>query len=308
MNSVRHSTDQSMMKSRTSRWLCLLTFALLPLCGCQQAGGVATNARGSAGSSGSGGATGESLSLLESQLLQIIERQQELDADAAQPDPEIGDIQRRFHQISNEYAALLARNPNSLEARLLYGKFLFAYGDEDGALDQFLTAARIDPNVAVIHQQIGTYFALQEDYTRALAYFLNAVQLEPQTAAYHFGLGQLLAAFRNEFIVEEVFTVAQLDAQMLHAFRTASRLEPNNIPYQFRYGEAYYDVMMPDWQAALSHWQTLGSYPLSGVLTDAVRLHMARVLLELGRTEEAQALVDQVTHPSLLHSREQLRN
>ena len=248
-----------------------------------------------------------STTLLDQKLLEVIELEQALNRAAAQPDADRVEIQRLFQQVDREYSGLIARNPDHLESRLLYGKLLSRFGDSESARDQFLMAAKIDPAIAVIHQELGTYYAEEGDFTRALAYALNAIRLEPETAAYHFGLGQVLAAYRQEFIDEGVFTPEQVDADMLKAFRTASELEPEALDLQFRYGEAFYDVGQPDWATALQHWQTLQKHPLlSPYQQDAIRLHQARCLLELDRAEEARTLARQVQVPELRHSAEAL--
>lgn len=242
-----------------------------------------------------------SRSLLEERLLQVIEREQALDEAAAAPDAEEGDIQQRFHAVSREYADIIARNPDNLDARLLYGKLLMRYGDNAGARDQFIMAARINPEIAVIHQQLSTFYAEEGDYTRALAYALNAIELEPMTAAYHYGLGQVLTAYREEFINEAVFNEKQVDDKILESFRTASRLEPSSVELQFRYGEAFYDVANPDWEKARRHWAVFANnFQLTRLQEDAVRLHQARCLMEMGREKEADALIEQVQSKQLL--------
>lgn len=244
-----------------------------------------------------------SMSLLDRQLLEAIELETKLDDIAAQTDVRYEDVQRRFQEVAQLYNSIISRNPDSLETRLLYGKLLMRYGDGEGAREQLLLAAKIDPQVAVIHQQLSTFYAEEADHTRALAYALNAVEIEPATAAYQFGVGQVLAAFRQTFLKEEIFTPEQIDAQMLNAFATAKDLEPDTLPLQFRYGEAFYDVEAPDWETALAHWESLRSHPgLTALEADAIRLHMARCLIELGRTAEARLIAESVQSPELKDS------
>ncbi|HKJ90308.1 MAG TPA: hypothetical protein VJ960_04195, partial [Oceanipulchritudo sp.] len=212
-----------------------------------------------------------SLTLLEEKLLEVIADEQRLDEAAALPDADEREIQRRFQQIAREYQGIIARNPDHLESLLLYGKLLSRYGDREGARGQFLLAARIDPDIAVIHQQLSTYYAEERDHTRALAYALNAIDIEPETAAYHFGLGQLLVAFRDDYIRDGVYSRAQVDAQMLEAFQTAAALEPDTLPLQFRYGESFYDLAAPDWESVLAHWERLQDHPqLNDLQADVV--------------------------------------
>ena len=234
-------------------------------------------------------------------MLEVIEMEDKLNKAAAQPDADHREIERMFHQVAREYEGIIARNPQHLESRLLYGKLLSRFGDREGARMQFLSAAQIDSNLAVIHQQLSKYYAEDEDYTRALAYALNAVRIEPETAAYHYGVGEILAAFRENFINDGVFTSQQLDENMMKSFNTARSLEPDSLPLQFRYGEAFYDTTDPDWEAALAHWQEIASrIDLSPVQADAVRVHQARCLSELGRTDEANALLQQVQSKALM--------
>jgi len=242
----------------------------------------------------------DSVSLLDQKLLEVIEQEERLEAAAAVPGADTRDIQRLFHAVAREYEGLIARNPQHIESKLLYGKLLSRYGDREGARLQFLIAAQIDPDIAVIHQQLSKYYAEEEDYTRALAYALNAVRIEPDTAAYHFGLGQLLLAFRDEFLAGGVFTREQLDNEMLRSFSSASSLEPDSLPLQFRYGEAYYDLEDPNWEIALARWNDLAARDdLSLLQQDAVRVHQARCLSELGRYPEAETLLNQVQSPSI---------
>ncbi len=247
--------------------------------------------------------------LLEEQLLGVLAEQERLDTLAAREDADPREVQRRFQAVAQQFAAIIARNPDHLESRLLYGKLLSRYGDREGARDQFLAAARIDPNRAVIHQELSTFFAEEGDFTRALAYALNAVSLEPQTAAYHYQLGQILAAFREPLLAAEVLPPQQLDADLLRAFATAKNLQPDAIALQFRYGEAFYDVAEPDWHAALAHWQALLPHPaLSPIQQDAVRLHLVRCLVETGQPEAAAALLPAIITPAFRQSAHALLN
>ncbi len=250
----------------------------------------------------------KSRSLLEEKLIRTLEMERKLDEVAASAEADSPEVQRRFHEVARRYADLLASSPRHLETRLLYGKLLLRYGDREGARQQFLAAARIDPKIAVIHQQLGTIAAEQDDPTRALAYYLNAIQLEPDTAAYHFGLGQLLAAFRPTFLEEEVFSPARFDDKLLEAFRNARDLEPENLAYQFRYGEAFYDVADPDWRAALDHWNRIRQRSdLSALQRESVRLHRAHCFLRLGKTDKAAPLLQYVDHPALESTLRSLR-
>ena len=248
-----------------------------------------------------------SLSLLEQRLLRVIDLEEHLERVSAEPDADVNDVQRRFQEVAAEYHGIIVRNPEDLDARLLYAKLLSRYGDRETAWEHFLVAAKLAEKeglqIAVIHQELSTYYAEEGDHTRAIAYALNAIDIEPAVAAYHFGLGQVLAGFKPEFTADGIYSSARIDEMMLRAFATARDLDPANLDLQFRYGEAFYDVEYPDWESALAHWQSLADQPgLSPFQPDAIRLQQARCLLGLGRTDEARQLAQSVQSPELRDS------
>ena len=247
------------------------------------------------------------VSLQDQQLLDIIEAEQELERRAAEDKAEFTEIQRIFRQVDQMYASFLSRNPENLESRLLYGKLLLRYHDLEGARIQFLVAAKLaersGEQIAVIHQQLSTIAAEEGDYSRAVVFADNAIKIDPMVAAYHYGLGQILAAFRQGLIDDEVFEPQVLDQKILQCFATAVELEPDTLPLLFRYGEAFYDVGDPDWQLALQHWQSLANRnDLAPLQMDAVRLHQARCYIELGQPDLARNLTKDIQSPQLRES------
>lgn len=251
--------------------------------------------------------TDSSSSFLQRRLLELVQKEKELDELASKSNTQASQVQPMFQQLARDYRSLISDNPDKLEPRLLYGKLLSRYGDSEGAREQFLLAAKIDPEVAVIHQELGNYYAEEGDYTRALAYYLNAVHYGPDEAVFHFGLGQLLASYRYQFLQDQIFDQETLDQQMIEAFSQASSLQPDNLTFQFRLGEAFYDVDSPDWEQALLHWNQLQERDdLSPIQVDAVRLHRARCLLNLQRHGEARQIAQQVSTPALQQTKQAL--
>jgi tetratricopeptide (TPR) repeat protein len=252
-----------------------------------------------------------SISLKDQQLIDILRRERELDARAARPDAEFTEIQRLFHQVDQLYASFFSRNPDDLDSRLLYGKFLTRFHDLEGARTQFLIAAKIaersGEQVAVIHQQLSTICAEQGDYSRAVVFADNAVKMEPDVAAYQYGLGQILAAYRQQLIEDEAFLPDDIDKAIFDCFQSAKELEPDSLPLKFRFGEAFYDVGTPDWQEALLYWQNLQAHPgLSPIQSDAVRLHQARCFIELGQPDKARLITSQIDSPQIKSSADSL--
>lgn len=284
------------MPGTTSRIsVCTLIAVLCLLAGCRSSGRSADAAEAG-------------MSLYERRLLRVIEDKEALETFALETDlAERPEVERRFRRVAGDFNSIIADNPDRIEARLIYAKMLDFFGDEVGARDEFAAVLNRDPTVAVAHQQLGTYFAEEGDYAKALAYYLNAVQHDPNEPVYHYGVGDLLHTFGPELIEEGALTQELLDKQMLEAFRQAAALASGDLVYQFRYGEAHYDVHEPDWSEALTHWRWLALRDdLDDLGRQAVALHEARCLGELGRYEEARERAMSVTEPGLETSRKAL--
>lgn len=253
-------------------------------------------------------AHGQSSDLASNRLLDIADKEAKIYQKVAE-DPEFysaDDLDRRMKSLLQSYSAYLSDEPDDVSAYILYGKLLRRLGQNQESLMAFLKADELDPEIAVVKQQIGTHLAEEGKGKAAFTFYLRAVDLEPETAVYHIGLGQLIYDFRQELITDGLFTQDALDREMLKTFRTAATLEPENFNYQMRLGEAYYDLSSPDWKSALVHWNKLRRKAGSTLQVEILDLHRARVLGKLGRTKEAHALLDEVLTPALQKSKQQV--
>ncbi|MFP6900558.1 MAG: hypothetical protein VCA36_06420, partial [Opitutales bacterium] len=97
------------------------------------------------------------------------------------------------------------------------------------------------------------------------------------------------------------------DRNMVIAFREAAKLKPDDTEYQLRYAQCFFDVSKPDWKEALRIWKKLSirgdSSPEEG---EYFLLCQARVLLELGRRDEAKELIDRVNSPAMRATKQKL--
>lgn len=242
-------------------------------------------------------------------LLDISTREQKIYQQLS-ADPEFysaNDLERHVNELIRSYSSYLSENPDDVSALILYGKLLRRVGKNEEAFKAFLKADELDPKIAVVKQQIGNHFAETGKGKAALTFYLNAIELDPEAAAYHYALGEILYTFRDEFLEEAIFTRDALDREMIKAFRTTVRLQPDNFDSQMRLGEAYYDLASPDWKAALLHWDKLRKATTDDTLrAQIIDLHKARVLGKLGRTVEAKELAATIVQPSLQQSKQQV--
>ncbi len=238
----------------------------------------------------------------------IAEREESIYKNLAK-DPEYystDDLERHIRSLITAYSAYLEDYPEDIDALILYGKLLRRIGNDEEAFAAFLQADAIDPEIAVVKQQIGTHLAEQGKGKAALPFYLRAVELEPETPTYHFALGKLLHTFSEEFIEDGLFTRDALEREMLKAFKRTASLAPDNFNAQMRLGEAYYDLASPDWKAALLHWNRLRKSAETTLQVEILDLHRARVMGKLGRKAEAKKLLEGVLTPSLQLSKQQV--
>ena len=216
------------------------------------------------------------------------------------------DIERRIFELIEAYQNYLENTSDDVEALILYGKLLRRAGEVEAAFQVFLRADQLDPQIAVVKQQIGTYLAEKGKSKAALLYYQQAVEYEPDSAVYNFSLGQLLYRFCDEFVNAEIYTRDAIDRAMIKAFSNAVLLHPESFDYYIRLGAAYNDQASPDWEAALRHWQKPNQTFKESYQIEIIHLHAARVLGKLGRHEEARKLAESVNHSALQKSKQEV--
>lgn len=266
----------------------------------------ATQGARPAASNATGSSSGESFA--ERKLKEIVKRQEAIFDRIEEDGGEYhqGDFEVSMKSISHQYEDYLLNNPEDVIGYILYGKLLNKLGETEHAVRQFLKADQIDPKIHVVKQQLGNYMAEHGKFQEALGFFTQAVELSPETALYYYQIAEVMNLFRENIVLGGLFTLDELDGHMQEAFATAASLDPENRLFRFRYAESFYDVEAPDWETALQLWEALQEVAQPGLEVEAILLHRANALAELGRFEEAEALSAQVIEPSLAMSNRQV--
>lgn len=211
-----------------------------------------------------------------------------------------------FRDILTTYENIIRQSPNFAEAYAAAGLLLDRTGNREEALRMFLTANRLNPNIPTVKNQIGNYLAEDGSYRAALGYYLAAIDLAPDEPLYHYQLGSLLYAYRKFFIDDDMFEPATIDRKIHEAFRRAAELAPDNWPYLYRYGESFYDLPDPDWEAALAWWRSLAEKADPGLPRQTCLLHVANVLHHMGNDAEATRILEAITEPALSEEKQTL--
>jgi tetratricopeptide (TPR) repeat protein len=164
----------------------------------------------------------------------------------------------------------------------------------------------MDPDIALVKNELGNYLAEEGKPMEALNYFLSAVKLEPKEPLYHYQLGTLLYEARDDFLKSGQWSRDSIDHSMQEAFKNAADLAPDRIEFTYRYAESFYDMQDPDWAAALKAWEGMEAHAQSDVEKQTMRLHEANVLISMGKTDHAKAILDGITDPTLAGQKQKL--
>jgi tetratricopeptide (TPR) repeat protein len=244
----------------------------------------------------------------EAQLKDIVERQKFIfaKAEAAGPTLDEDELRSQLQQLCNEYDAILRRNPSFVPALVSYALLLGKVDMRKESVGLLLKANQLDKNLPLVKNQLGNYLAEEGKPVDAMRYYLAAIDLEPQEPLYHYQLGTLLAEARDDFLKAGQWTRAELDKTMQEAFSQAVKTAPGDWRYGYRYGLSFYDVEQPNWENALQFWKDFEKTMNKGVEQQTCRLHQAKVLIALGRSDDARTTLDTVTEPSLGAQKEKL--
>ena len=247
-------------------------------------------------------------SLADRTLKPLVERQKDLLAEEAKKSPgfDQDNFQTQMQLICQGYEVLLRDNPGYAPGYAAYGYLLGKIGQHKASIAILLRANKLDPDMALVKNQIGNYLAEDGHPRDALPYYLAAIKLEPKEPLYHYQLGTLLYVARDDFIKSGEWTADGLSHAMQEAFRQAAQLAPDRIEFTYRYAESFYDLENPDWDAALKAWNALEAKAPTDLERQTMRLHVINVLLKQGKAEHAHVLLDTVTEPTLQAQKQKL--
>ena len=254
------------------------------------------------------GLRAEAESMADRTLKQIAERQRTLLEDAVKQGDKLDaeTFRSQVQDLSHSYERLLQDNPKFAAAYASYGYLLRKVDMRKEAAAMLLKANQYDSDIPLVKNQLGNLLAEDGKPREALPYFIAAVKLVPGEALYHYQLGTLLYEARDDFLKSGEWTRPALDQAMHEAFKRAAELAPERFEFGYRYGESFYDLEKPDWDAALKVWGALEEKAGTAIERETLRLHAANVLLKQGRPDQAKFLLNSVTEPELQAQKQKL--
>src|SRR5687768_1444210 len=199
------------------------------------------------------------VNMAERSLKKIVERQKEVFAVAVSQGDKLdeGSFRQQIQSITHDYELLLRNNPSFAAGYAAYGYLLTKVDMRKEATAMLLKANQLDPDIALVKNQLGNILAEDGKPMQAAPYFIAAIKLEPNEPLYHYQLGTLLVEAREHFLKSGEWKRESLDAASHHAFQRAAELAPDRFEFAYRYAESFYDLEKPDWEAALKAWSDL---------------------------------------------------
>lgn len=251
---------------------------------------------------------GDSISLSNKKLISIIEKQGEVFKHLSENASNTSNSERDrlLSQVQASYEEYLGENAQDTTAFLLYAKFLKQTQQDDLAHKAYLKINQIDPNLAVVKQQLSNHLAETGEYRLAFGYILAAIDLEPKTAIYHYQLGELLSSYKEAFVQDEAFTQEGIDSQILEAFSKAKNLGRTSRFFTLRHAEAYFDLFNPNWGEAKLAWNNALANSQNPQERDYIKLQKARIDIELENYNLAKSALTEIKEPTLQEAKSEL--
>ena len=246
--------------------------------------------------------------MAEKTLKEVVARQRDIMARAEKEGDnlDLARLRGELQNVIHSYDILIQKNPDFAPAYVAYGLLLGQVGMTREAVGILLKANKLDAEIPIVKNEMARFLAEDGKVVEALPWLTAAITLEPKEPLYHYHLGKLLTEGRDEFIKTGQFTRAALDKAMIEAFARAAELAPDNIGYAYRSAEAYYDLEIPQWDAALAVWSALEIRAQPGIEQQTIRLQATNVLLKLNRRDHARAMLITVTEPVLQKQKQTL--
>ena len=172
----------------------------------------------------------------------------------------------------------LAEAPADIRPRLALGHWLFELGDIDGAAEQFLDAARIDPKSVEARFWCGVVARFQKQYVKAEHLLEALVEQYPSNAPARNQLALTLADENAPAKLSRAFDLATYNAER----------GPKNPEAIATLGWICYLQHKPD-----DAREYLGAVAGQGTVSRDTAYWLARLQFDLGKRDEAQQLLEQ---------------
>lgn len=224
-----------------------------------------------------------------------------------------GKINRAVQPVKEAYKTFLSAHPNHAQAQLTFASFLSDIGEEQSALPHLKKAVEINPRLPAAWNNLANYYGHNGNVKKAFACYEKAIALNPQEPLYYHNFGAVVFLFRNDAKEYYQLTNTEVFDKALSLYKKALKLDPKNFDLAEDIAQTYYGIKtsnqpskMARPQEALDAWQYAASLAPSEFEKQGVRIHLARVYLEMENSEQAKGELNQVTLPIYQTLKEQV--
>jgi tetratricopeptide (TPR) repeat protein len=215
-------------------------------------------------------------------------------------------IRARLDSVRKDYEEFLRQFPNSARGHLAYGTFLNDIGEEDAAMAQYETTARLDPKNPAAWNQIANYCGEHGPLTNAFASYARAIELDPTEPLYYRNLATTVYLFRKDAMAYYHISEPEVFDKALALYRKAMQQAPQDFVLAADYAETYYGIRPLRTNDALAAWTNVLQAARDDIQRQSVYLHLARVKTYVGRFAEARAHLNDATNPAFADMKRRL--
>lgn len=261
---------------------------------------------------------------LESPVEQAYERlleqddaaQEEIDqwireADAQGASVDAAALQKRINErvqgVMKAYGEFLEKYPGHARGRVAFGSFLSDTGQENMARVQWEKALELDPKNPAVYNNLAGLYGHQGPITNAFRYFEKAIELAPSEPVYYQNLATTVFLFRKD--VKEHYGLQdeqQVFDKALGLYKKAMALDPSNFILAADTAQTYYGIKPPRYDEALLAWKRAQELAGDDLEREGVRVHLARILVQAGRYDEARTHLGSITNANFQTVKERI--
>lgn len=224
-----------------------------------------------------------------------------------------GKINREIQLVKEAYKTFLSAHPNHAQSRLTFASFLSDVGEEQAALPHLQKAVEINPHLPAAWNNLANYYGHNANGKEAFACYEKAIALNSKEPLYYHNFGAVVFLFRNDAREYYHLTNIEVFDKTLSLYKKALELDPKNFDLAEDIAQTYYGIKTSDQpskmarpQEALDAWQYAASLAPSDFEKQGVRIHLARIYLEMENSEQAKRELNQVTLPVYQTLKEQV--
>lgn len=208
-------------------------------------------------------------------------------------------VEQKFEPVKKAYEEFLHHHPKHLEARLAYGSFLNDMNDEQGAIEQWDKARKMEPKDPAAWNNLANIYAHHGPIELAFEYYEKAVELDPKESVYLQNLAVTTYLFRKDAMERYKIPEPEVFNKALDLYKKAMELDPKNFVLATDFAQSYYGIKPLRSDDAIKAWNHALELAGDDVEREGTYLHLARVELNSGLFAEAQKHLDLVKNPDM---------